>query len=192
MANAIASLLFDIGEPGSKCTGHRFSSHTRRRVQVRPACCRIFGNPECSSPDTRHRAIEMRAFAGLCVACIAAVDAQDTSILSQLSFAAPFDEINQFSGLRNIGGWEIGGSAEVHRSFVRLTAEKQGQKGWMLSQTPLALPEWGAMLEVRASGMSPHLYGDGAQPLSYGIPCCIMLDDIHLIDRLSVQASPFG
>jgi len=31
----------------------------------------------------------------------------------------------------------------------------------MVSQQPMALPEWSAMLELRASGASPHLYGDG-------------------------------
>jgi len=79
----------------------------------------------------------------------------------QLSFAAPFTDVNQFSGLRHIAGWEVGGSAEVHRSFVRLTAERQGQKGWLISHNPLQLKDWSALLEVRASGVSPHLYGDG-------------------------------
>ena len=85
-----------------------------------------------------------------------------------LSFAAPFGEINQFSGLRHINGWEVGGSAEVHRSFVRLTAERQGQKGYMVSHNPLQMKEWSMMLEIRASGMSPHLYGDGAPQAARG------------------------
>ena len=101
--------------------------------------------------------------AAVVVSVAALTMAQDTALTS-ISFAAPFQEINQFSGMRHVGGWEVGGSAEVHRSFVRLTAEKQGQKGWMISQTPVSLPEWSAMLEVRASGTSPHLYGDGAAP----------------------------
>jgi hypothetical protein len=66
-----------------------------------------------------------------------------------------------FTGQRQIANWDLGGSAEAHRSFVRLTAEVQGSKGWLTSQQPLHLSEWSAMLELRASGASPHLYGDG-------------------------------
>ena len=57
--------------------------------------------------------------------------------------------------------WDLGGTATAHRSFVRLTAEAQGSKGWMTCHQPLTLPEWSATLELRASGASPHLYGDG-------------------------------
>ena len=102
----------------------------------------------------------MRASVAVC-ACVATLANAQHEQTKALSFAAPFNEINQFSGLRHIGGWEVGGSAEVHRSFVRLTAEKQGQKGWMVAHNPLQLKEWSAMLEIRASGTSPHLYGDG-------------------------------
>ena len=57
--------------------------------------------------------------------------------------------------------WDLGGTATAHRSFVRLTAEAQGSKGWMTCHQPLVLAEWSATLELRASGASPHLYGDG-------------------------------
>lgn len=89
--------------------------------------------------------------------------AEDSRSIEALSFSAPFEEINTFSGQRSLPGWEVGGSAEVHRSFVRLTAERQGQKGWLTSHIPVAAKEWSAMLEIRASGMSPFLYGDGTQ-----------------------------
>ena len=79
----------------------------------------------------------------------------------QYSFHAPFEDINPFTGARQLQNWDMGGSAVSHRSFVRLTPEAQGSKGWMTSQQPFTLTEWSAMLELRASGASPHLYGDG-------------------------------
>ncbi|KAL1510486.1 hypothetical protein AB1Y20_006791 [Prymnesium parvum] len=114
-----------------------------------------------TEPESDVRAMPARQL-HLAACCLAAlVAAQESKYLEALSFAAPFNEINTFSGLRHVPGWEVGGSAEVHRSFVRLTAERQGQKGWMVSHTPLKASQWSAMLEIRASGMSPHLYGDG-------------------------------
>jgi len=82
-------------------------------------------------------------------------------VLDEFSFRAPFTDVNPFTGQRQIANWDLGGSAVAHRSFVRLTAESQGSKGWLTSHQPLTLPEWTAMLELRASGNSPHLYGDG-------------------------------
>lgn len=108
-----------------------------------------------------------RAYAAVCAACVAlSVSASDEDLLTAISFAPPFTAINQFSGMRHIEGWDVGGSAQVHRSFVRLTPERQGQKGWMFSHTPFHLREWSAMLEIRASGASPHLYGDGERTFS--------------------------
>ena len=82
-------------------------------------------------------------------------------VLEEYSFRAPYTDINPFTGQRQIANWDLGGTATAHRSFVRLTAEAQGSKGWMTSHNPLTLTEWSAMLELRASGNSPHLYGDG-------------------------------
>ena len=79
----------------------------------------------------------------------------------EFSFRAPFTDVNPFTGARQINNWDLGGTAVAHRSFVRLTTEAQGSKGWLLSQQPLTLPEWSAMLELRASGASANLYGDG-------------------------------
>jgi len=79
----------------------------------------------------------------------------------EYSFYAPYDDINPFTGARQISQWDLGGTATAHRSFVRLTAEMQGSKGWLTSQQPFTMSEWSAMLELRASGNSPHLYGDG-------------------------------
>jgi len=101
----------------------------------------------------------MRSLA-VCIACVS-LSAKVDSAGTELSFGAPFNDINAFSGLRNVGEWEVGGSSNVHRSFTRLTAEGQGQKGWLSSSAPLGLKEWSALLEIRASGKSGYLYGDG-------------------------------
>jgi len=86
---------------------------------------------------------------------------QPAVVSTDYSFRTPFTDINPFTGMRQIEKWDLGGTAVAHRSFVRLTAEAQGSKGWMVSQQPLTMPAWSAMLEIRASGQSPHLYGDG-------------------------------
>jgi len=82
-------------------------------------------------------------------------------VAEEFSFRAPYTDVNPFTGQRQITNWDLGGTAVAHRSFVRLTAEAQGSKGWLVSQQPLTLPEWSAMLELRASGASANLYGDG-------------------------------
>lgn len=83
------------------------------------------------------------------------------AVSEEFSFRPPFNDINPFTGGRQINNFDLGGTAEAHRSFVRLTAESQGSKGWLMSQQPFTMTEWSAMLELRASGQSPHLYGDG-------------------------------
>ena len=90
--------------------------------------------------------------------------AKDFKLMDDQSFEAPFDEVSAYTGMRDLTAFEVGGSAVVHRNFLRLTGERQSQKGWVASRTPLAAPEWSATLELRASGTSMHLYGDGAPP----------------------------
>merc|ERR1719440_1067833 len=82
-------------------------------------------------------------------------------VIEELSFRSPYTDINPFTGQRQIANWDLGGTATAHRSFVRLTAESQGSKGWMTSHQPLTLNEWSAMLELRALGSNQQLYGDG-------------------------------
>jgi len=91
----------------------------------------------------------------------AAAQPSPYKILAEQSFAAPNDLISPYTGMRDLESWEVGGSATVLENFVRLTGEKQGQKGWIGARTPLSSPEWSALLELRASGNSLHLYGDG-------------------------------
>lgn len=81
--------------------------------------------------------------------------------MEKYSFQAPFDEVNEFTGVRMVDDWDAGGSAKPHRHFVRLTPEKQGVKGWITNRHLMTLPEWSLSMELRASGSSPYLFGDG-------------------------------
>ena len=86
-------------------------------------------------------------------------------VLESQTFAAPFEDISLYTGMRDLSAWEVGGSAAVHRNFLRLTGERQSQKGWVASRSPLETESWSALLELRASGNSMHLYGDGERAL---------------------------
>jgi hypothetical protein len=82
-------------------------------------------------------------------------------IEEKYSFSAPHENINEYIGNRAVENWDTGGSAQVHRSFIRLTAEKQGQKGWITNRHLFSETEWSIVMELRASGTSPFLFGDG-------------------------------
>jgi|Transcript_53984 hypothetical protein len=82
-------------------------------------------------------------------------------VLDKHSFRTPNDLVNEFTGSRQIDGWDLGGSAVAHRSFVRLNAERQGQKGWIVNRNPFSEQGFSLEMELRASGGSPYLYGDG-------------------------------
>jgi len=83
------------------------------------------------------------------------------NILKEQTFAAPNDEISAYTGMRDLDNFEVGGTAAVHRNFLRLTGERQSSKGWIAARSPLNVNEWSMLLELRASGNSMHLYGDG-------------------------------
>jgi len=87
--------------------------------------------------------------------------ANHAPVVEKFSFQAPFDEVNEFTGLRMVDDWDTGGSAVAHNNFVRLTPEKQGVKGWLTNRHLMSLPEWSLSMELRASGHSPYLFGDG-------------------------------
>jgi len=111
--------------------------------------------------------MRLRPLLSICAATLASGQpnvAKDFKVMEEQSFEAPFDEISAYTGMRDLTMFEVGGSAVVHRNFVRLTGERQSQKGWVAARTPMAAPEWSATLELRASGTSMHLYGDGAPP----------------------------
>jgi len=81
--------------------------------------------------------------------------------LDQHSFKAPFRAVNPFTGMRLIENWDLGGSSVAHNGFVRLTAEKQSQKGWMTNRHAMTANAWSLTMELRATGESQYLFGDG-------------------------------
>ena len=115
----------------------------------------------------RRTGMRLRQLLSLCAATLASAQpnlAKDFKLMEDQSFEAPFGEVSAYTGMRDLTAFEVGGSAVVHRNFLRLTGERQSQKGWVAARTPMAAPEWSATLELRASGTSMHLYGDGAPP----------------------------
>jgi hypothetical protein len=117
---------------------------------------------------TEHRAVLLLAFTVGLVAAQggqqpqASAPAETLSVpMDQHSFKAPFSNVNSFTGMRLIDNWELGGSAVAHNGFVRLTAEKQSQKGWIWNRHPLTATDWSLTMELRATGESQYLFGDG-------------------------------
>ena len=94
---------------------------------------------------------------------IPGVEQPPAPILPKHSFLAPFTNTNAFTGMRSVEDWDIGGSAKVHESFVRVTAEKQGSKGWITNRNVFTENEWSLVMELRATGQEPYLFGDGAR-----------------------------
>ena len=91
----------------------------------------------------------------LAAGCFAAAAAQAPGApIMKHSFMAPFEAVNDFTGMRVISDWELGGSAVAHRGFVRLTAEKQSQKGWIANRNSFEGGEWSLAMELRATGES--------------------------------------
>lgn len=80
---------------------------------------------------------------------------------ADISFTAPFDTVNVYTGERYVDQWEVGGAAMVHRNFVRLTSDAQGHRGWLSNGVPFAFPSWSVMIKFRVSGTNAQLYGDG-------------------------------
>lgn len=79
----------------------------------------------------------------------------------QISFEAPFDEVNS-SGDRVVGKhWRASGSAVVHTNFVRLTPDRQSKKGALWATSPLGVAELSATLKFRISGQGKKYFGDG-------------------------------
>ena len=63
----------------------------------------------------------------------------------------------------NLDGWTFGGSAFRLGSFVRVTADKQSQKGYIWTRSPLDQVgnEWEVDMQFRISGKGVSLFGDG-------------------------------
>lgn len=79
----------------------------------------------------------------------------------ELSFVAPFDLVNSYTGERYVEEWDTGGAAMVHRNFVRLTSDAQGHRGWLINRVPVTFRAWSVLMKFRVSGQSAQLFGDG-------------------------------
>jgi hypothetical protein len=88
---------------------------------------------------------------------------QSAQELATHSFSAPF--ISGPSAARSKDQleehWKVFGTAAVHNNFVRLTSEKQSQRGGLWSTSALAVPAFYTILEFRMSGTAKTMFGDG-------------------------------
>ena len=160
-ATRVSSCLFySKGNQGASAKGSTYPYFCHVRRHGPPESGFAMPLPRQQEPSRSSRPARRTAWRLALATTLTCACGQPT-VSPEYSFRAPFEDINPFTGLRQINQWDLGGTAVAHRSFVRLTAEAQGSKGWMVSQTPLVMSEWSAMLEIRASGQSQHLYGDG-------------------------------
>jgi mannose-binding lectin 2 len=84
-------------------------------------------------------------------------------VLEGHTLTAPFrtgqNAMNNKEQLQN--HWKISGSALIHNNYVRLTPEKQSQRGGLWSTTKVGVPSFYSILEFRISGTGKSVFGDG-------------------------------
>ena len=81
--------------------------------------------------------------------------------LDQLSFAAPFEEVDA-SGARMVGpSWKTAGTTVVNKNFIRLTPDRQSKKGSLWSKRALGVDSFSTILQFRISGQGKNFFGDG-------------------------------
>jgi len=81
-------------------------------------------------------------------------------LVPQLSFHSPFTDLDN-DGKRTIKGWNVEGSAEINKGFVRITPDRQSKQGYMWSQTPIGAEEFTVIFQFRISGQGQRFFGDG-------------------------------
>jgi len=57
--------------------------------------------------------------------------------------------------------WDFGGSAMITSNYVRLTADKQGNVGYLWNSIPLHLRSWEMHVQFKVSSHNTKLFGDG-------------------------------
>lgn len=126
--------------------------------------------------ERRRAARPLGAGALLCVASVclllapaaaAAEGGEDNGakgLVAQHSFRPPFSSFSG-GGHRLIDGWRESGSADVKKTFVRLTPDRQSKRGALWSAEPLGAEatetDWVLTATVRISGQGRTLFGDG-------------------------------
>jgi mannose-binding lectin 2 len=83
--------------------------------------------------------------------------------IAGLSFNPPFTSA-ETNGARTVQGWQVGGTTEVQKGFIRLTPDRQSKQGYMWSGTNLVQgesKEFSVVLQFRISGQGEKFFGDG-------------------------------
>jgi mannose-binding lectin 2 len=84
--------------------------------------------------------------------------------ISDLSFNPPFNSQAKSNGQRSVQGWNVGGTTEVQKGFIRLTPDRQSKQGYIWSNTNLVQgesKEFSVVLQFRISGQGEKFFGDG-------------------------------
>jgi mannose-binding lectin 2 len=77
------------------------------------------------------------------------------------SFEAPYDKVDA-AGARIISHvWNIHGSTDVNKNFIRLTPDRQSKKGAIWSKKALGVNGFSSVLKFRISGQGKLFFGDG-------------------------------
>jgi mannose-binding lectin 2 len=81
--------------------------------------------------------------------------------IPELSFQAPFDDMDH-AGDRMVSRlWRTAGSTAVSSNFVRLTPDRQSKKGAVWSRKGLEVKSMSSILKFRISGTGKQFFGDG-------------------------------
>ncbi|KDO22876.1 hypothetical protein SPRG_12013 [Saprolegnia parasitica CBS 223.65] len=97
----------------------------------------------------------------LLVLLAACVGLAQGAALQSHSFRPPYTKVD-YQGVRVINDtWTTGGTAEVMKSFVRLTPDRQNRNGHVWSQDALGRDSFSAVMQFRISGTGKKWFGDG-------------------------------
>jgi hypothetical protein len=64
-----------------------------------------------------------------------------------LHFSPPFEAVDE-DGIRHVSGWTTGGTAKVHRQFIRLTPKRPKAQGWAWSPQRINSTQLALVLKV--------------------------------------------
>lgn len=64
-------------------------------------------------------------------------------------------------GSRHIPYWRTGGDAVIYDSFIRLTPDSPGKRGFISSDVPIQAKRFTTALRYRISGKGRNFFGDG-------------------------------
>jgi mannose-binding lectin 2 len=94
------------------------------------------------------------------VLAIAAFECVLGGLIPQLSFHAPFTDLDS-DGKRTVKNWNVQGSAEINKGFVRVTPDRQSKQGFLWGNSPIDADEFTIIFQFRISGQGQRFFGDG-------------------------------